>query len=223
MAKKRDVLRTDLRDEIKTDPNGKIWRDRELDEFLLQAYAKVQADCQYELPENEVDPATFNTVSGTAEYTLPSNFGRAQLVYSTDRKLYSITKQRAREIDPDDNDSGSPYRYYIRGTKIGFYPKPNTSETIYMLYLAELAFPTDDTTEIDYDDKFARVLIKYAAYLAWSSPRGNKQAALEKLDDYKEVLGAYKTSQLFRDNEIKYKTVRKRRNYYNPQGLNYWR
>ena len=42
MAKQRDDLRIELRDELKTDPNGKIWRDRELDRFL-QIYVAIFA------------------------------------------------------------------------------------------------------------------------------------------------------------------------------------
>jgi hypothetical protein len=40
----RAELRSDVKTELKKDPNGRIWSDAELNNYINKAYAKVQKD-----------------------------------------------------------------------------------------------------------------------------------------------------------------------------------
>jgi len=224
MALQRDDLRLELRDELKTDPNGKIWRDRELNRFLSRAYIKIQSDCHYSLPENEVAVSNITTVASTQEYTLPIDFGKLLNVRDVNSgHLAQITKQELLQAitGTSATNLGQPSRYYLRGLKIGFYPIPDSVRTIELLYNAFLAFPTDDVTDISYgDDEIEGVIIKYASYLAWSSPRGNRNEALARLQDYELLINSIKNRFLFQDRNIQYQTVRNTDSFYNPRGLN---
>lgn len=221
-AKNRVDLRRDLRDEFKTDPNGRIWQDRELNKFLGQAYLKIQADTNFNLPENQAAPDTFDTVAGTQEYSLPSNFGRMNqvLISSSNYPLEEVEIGALYQMFPQ-TVSGSPARYYLRNDKIGLHPIPNAVQTITRIFVNRFTFPADDTTVIDYnDDEIAGAIVKYAAYLAWSAPRGNRQTATEKLQDYNELMKSVKLHKIFRQRTLQYKTVRNTGQYYNPRGLN---
>lgn len=222
-AKNRVDFRQDLRDEFKTDPNGRIWRNRELNKFLGQAYLQIQADTNFNLPENQAAPDTFATTAGTQEYNLPANFGRMSkiLIANSNFPLDDINLEDLYEKFPTQNESGSPTRYYLRNNKIGLHPIPDAAYTLTRLFKNRFTFPDDDTTVIDYDDdEIAGAIVKYAAYLAWSAPRGNRQTAIEKLQDYKELMKAIKLHKIFRQRTLQYKTVRNTGQYYNPKGLN---
>lgn len=218
-AKKRDALRTQLRAELMTDPSGKIWSNTQLNDFLAQAYRKIQSDTQFGMEENESATDSFSTVDGTAEYDLPTNFGRMEAVNISSQPLTLTTLKKIKQRNPG-TVTGSPTEYYIRGTKIGLHPTPIEAKTVEELFISAFVFPVNDTTVIDYDDdEIERALIKYGAYLAWSSPRGNRATALEKREDYNEVMGSIKLRKLFRDRNIDYKTVRRSRHNYNPRAL----
>jgi len=221
----RGDLRTQLRDELKTDPNGKIWRDRELNRFLTRAWNKVQSDMQYGFDENEVIIGTITTVSLQEEYTLPSNFG--EMLNVKDQNSWTLDEITKRDLErrtnnTDAENTGQPTVYYLRAAKIGFWPIPIDVRTIEILYNAILTFPTDDTTALDItnlDLDFA--LVKYSAYLAWSSLRGNRRTALDKLEDYKDVLKDLKFRYLFKSRSMNMRTQKTTDNYYNPRGLNW--
>lgn len=222
-AKNRVDLRQDLRDEFKTDPNGRIWQNRELNKFLGQAYLQIQADTNFNLPENQAAPDTFSTAAGTQEYNLPANFGRMNkvLIANSNFPLEEIELGALYEKFPAQTESGSPTRFYLRNNKIGLHPIPNAVQTITRLFVNRFTFPANDSDLIEYDDdEIAGALVKYAAYLAWSAPRGNRQTAIEKLQDYKELMKAIKLHKIFRQRTLQYKTVRNTGQYYNPRGLN---
>lgn len=219
-AKTVSQLIDDLRDEIKTDPNGRIWRDRELRRFLSRAYLKIQADAMFNFPENQAAPTALVTVAGTQEYNLPTSFGRMIkiLIGGSDYPLTMITLENV----PQQGETGSPTEFYLRNDQIGFHPIPDNAYTLTQIYRKKFLFPDEDTEAIDYDDdEVADTMVKYASYLAWASPRGNRATAIEKLQDYKELLSALKHAKMFRSKTLSYKTVRNTGQYFNPRGLNY--
>lgn len=223
-AKTVSQLIIDLRDEIKTDPNGKIWRDRELRRFLSRAYLKIQADAMFNFPENQAAPTALATVGGTQEYNLPASFGRMVelVIASSNYPLEIISLDKLYSLYPQQSEAGTPTRFYLRNDKIGLHPIPDAVYTLTQIYRKKFAFPTVDTQVIDYDDdEVADTMVKYASYLAWSSPRGNRATAVEKLQDYKELLSALKHAKMFRSKTFSYKTVRNTGQYFNPRGLNY--
>lgn len=199
VAQNRAQLRASFRNEIKTDPNGKIWSDAEVNNFADIALLKLQRDGDFRWAENENGSTTFTLVAGTREYSLPSDFGRMELVQRSSDILEMTTFEDVRYHNPLDVQS-TPNEYYLRGSNIGFDPVPNAGTTVNAYYRKRLPYLTSDVVTIVFvDPSFAHAIVKYMAYLAWSSPRGNKQHALEKLDDYKETLSVLRTAYLFRD------------------------
>jgi hypothetical protein len=211
-------LRTDLRNELFTDPNGKIWKDALLNDYINQAYLRVESDGQFLWDENEHATVSAFTVSGTAEYDLPTNLVRTQCVKFNGIELEQVTKSELFKRYPSET-YGTPYCYYIRANKIGFYPTPNLVGTYELLFLSKADVLDEDTDEIIYPDDFARAIVKYASYLAWSSPRGNRQTAEEKLVDYTRIIqmliSSYQTKEQF-----DYRVRRNYRNSFNPKGIN---
>ena len=57
-----------------------------------------------------------------------------------------------------------------------------------MFYKKKLSSLSSDTDTIEFPDDFADAIVKYAKYLAWSSPRGNRDSANEALADYSQQL-----------------------------------
>jgi len=62
MATTRSQLRADVRTELKKDPNGKIWSNPELNNYINKAYLKVQKDGNFQWRENQAN-TTFSTVA----------------------------------------------------------------------------------------------------------------------------------------------------------------
>ncbi len=87
---------------------------------------------------------TLNTVQGTQEYNLVSNFADidAQNITSvslqgdTNKKLIYWPYENLRGSNPDFDLVGTsvPDRYYLKGGSIGFYPSPNAAFVVFIDY-----------------------------------------------------------------------------------------
>ncbi len=183
--------------EIKTDPNKKIWNDATLTGYLNQAIRRVEKDGNYDWDEC-AESGTVSLVGGTQEYTLPSDFVRLEYItFGSAETLTKTTKMDVLRLG--DTSQSKPTSYYIRGGKVGFWSTPDQAYTATMLYRKSIAALSSSALTLEFSDKFAPALIKYAAYLAWSSPRGNAQEAQSKFNDYRLELESLKTSELFND------------------------
>lgn len=109
----RAQLRTKLRTEIKIDPNGKVWNDTTLDQFINSAYFQVQKDGNFNWRENDGN-YSFSLTSGTQEYTLPTGFIRTDLVRYAGTELFPTSKVDLKRIYSS-FVNGTPSRYYING------------------------------------------------------------------------------------------------------------
>ena len=205
MASTRADLRSDLRTELKKDPNGKIWGDPSLNWYLKTAYIKFQKDGNYEWREND-----WNTTytPSAQETTLPSDFGKVVLVrynWSELKKTDKITLKR----EVTEFQSWTPSRYYIYWSNIGTDTIPSAG-TVDLDYRSINAFPTDDTTEIAYWDDFDIAIIKYAAFLAWSSIDGKQNTAANELQEYELELSTLYSTYIFDDiNDLTYRLQRR--------------
>lgn len=212
--------RTKFRNEVKIDPNGKVWDNTMVNGFFNDAYLKVQADGHFNWPgTTEQTSDTVSLVAGTQEYTAPTNIALVELVTLSTTPLYPIDFVEAKRRNLT-NAQGTPSRYYFRGEKIGFDPIPNSSGTVNIYFRAILASLSADGDTIKLPDNFVPAIVKYMAYLAWSSPRGNYDTAQQKLADYERELSLLKLTYLVKDlSSLDYSVQRRAISYNRPDVL----
>lgn len=212
MAKTLADLRSQLQTELR-DPNDKIWNTSSKNQYLNSAYFQIQKDNNFQW--------RWNIASSTlaSPYVLPTDFTIMDLVTKDTTTLYLIDKIALRRSYKDITTTGNAICYYYDGANLGLYPVDTSSLTID--YRKKLTALSDDTDAIELPDDFADGIVKYAKYLAWSSPRGNRDSASEALSDYGQQLamlvGSYglndmnnlnfgiqrsSSSQVYRDNAI---------------------
>jgi len=206
-------LRTDLRNEIKIDPNWKIWSDSVLNSAINRAYTRVQADWNFEWREHDAN-TTITTVSWTQEYSLTSNisdFIRIELVRYEWDDLFKTTKVALKRKFATFTSS-IPIRYYIRWTVIGLDPTPNAAWTLDIDYKKKLTALSSDSDTIDFPDDFDLLIIKYASYLVWNTARWNRQTAQEKIQDYQDILNMLLWTYIqYDENDYQFLTARQRK------------
>lgn len=165
-------LRSNARQQYtKIDPNWKIRDDNLVDFYINEAYYKVQRDWNYDWKVCE-QYANLET-DGSAMYDLPTTFVRIE-----DLTINWIEPKRIKrsEIIRSDELTGVPYYYYIHRKQIGFYPVPDGTVNIDMIYREKLPKLTDEQwTELDEDFDWAISL--YAAYLMLLSVEKTEKAS----------------------------------------------
>ena len=130
-------LRTKLRNELKIDPNGKIWSDSDLTNKINVAYFQVQKDWNFEWRENQTN-TTESTVVWTQDYALPSDFIRLRLLRYNWQQLYKVDyitlKRKLATFS-----SWQPNKYYLYGSNYWLDPIPDAVWTIDFDYLKKLS------------------------------------------------------------------------------------
>jgi len=187
MDKSLATLRSQLQTELR-DPNDKTWTTSAKNQYINRAYFQVQKDNKFKWRENE------KTVTLSSPYTIPTDFVMAEVVVKGTNFVRLIDKTALRKRGYNLTDTAEePTFYYYTGTTISFYPVISADVTLD--YRKKLTSLTDDSDVIAFPDDFADAIIKYAKYLAWSSPRGNRQSANEALADYGQdlalLMGSY--------------------------------
>lgn len=176
------------------DPNGRIFTsDGLLLNFLNAAQLFHQQKGGFRWPENEGSSASIALVSGTREYAQPTNFGMFE-VFVRDGETINATDEMEFEevirLNPT-NIEGTPSRFYLRGSNIGFEPIPNVTETGTLYFRKKLAALTAvDTTNIGFGDDHVEALLDLMEYFGWASlpdPSGKYKTLSEnKLSSYLE-------------------------------------
>lgn len=182
-------LRGNLRTELKIDPNGRIWNDATLNGYLVEAVNQIQQDGNYDWHFNDAEGSD-NTVASQTSYDLPTDFVR--LEYDT-VKINGVSMQKAdyRWLWRDKlfDSTGDPTFYALRGTKIYFALTPDTGgDSITYLYRKKLATMSADTDDSGLDTEFDNALVKWAAYLAWSTVEGRENKGIAAAQDYQEAM-----------------------------------
>lgn len=175
MAKSLAQLRSQLQQELR-DPNDKIWNSTSKNRFINRAYLQVQKDNNFEWRENK------ESTTLSSPYTIPSDFVIMETVFDGTNELDVADKIRLKKQNKDLTTTGEPRWYYYEGTTLALYPVSTTD--IDIDYKKQLAALSGDSDTIDFPDAFAEAIVAYARYLAWSSPRGNRQEAEGALQDY---------------------------------------
>ena len=186
------TLRTKFNSEVKINKNNKIWSTSTVDQYINAAVVQIQKDNGFSWRENSASDSTSAT-SGTAEYSLPSDFIRMDLVRFNLQPLKQTSKKDI-QMTQQTSASGTPAAYYINGTVYGLHPTPTAGETINLDYFKRL--PTITTSQdSSFPEDFDDATIKYAAYLAFSTYRPKYADSEQRLRDYRiainTLLSAY--------------------------------
>ena len=214
------ALATGLRNYIKADPNDKIWSTAIKQAALNSAYFQIQKDGNFKWPQNE-GLGTIATTGGTAEYSLPTDFIRMDLVQWNDvgGTISPTTKDSVMRNFP--TGQGRPAQYYIWNQKIGFNQTPDISYTANILYRKRLATMTASVDSL-FPDDFDDAIVRWAAYVLWSTTK-NQQKTAQALEDYKMLVQSLKNAYLFQDTSMlsfPYQRGESRRLRYDPKILN---
>lgn len=176
-------LRTLTRQQYRFDPNGRVFGNDELDNYIKQSYEHVQNEMWLLLDEKE----SLAISSGTQEYALPTT-----LVTIADDGVLIDTfplQQSTFEFTSGRTSQAKPTMYYLREKStwpyIGFIDIPDASYTIsifYKGYRPTLSSSQDATTPTRFD----LLIALYASYIAEYTLRGNTQNAINKLQAYNQ-------------------------------------
>ena len=206
----RSELRTQLKDEIKKDPNGKIWSNDVLDRFINQGYFKFQKDGNFQWRENEGN-TTF-TLTWVQEYAIPTDYGKTNLVRYNGTTLYKTSKLRLKR-EYTSFVWGTPSKYYTYGAFIGFDVIPNVSGTIDWDYQKINKLAAADGTESDYDTDFDNAIVLYATFRAFSTIPELAGVARAKFQEYEIERDNLYSSYIFDDTSDLHFTVPRGRSF----------
>jgi hypothetical protein len=190
------VLKASFNNDVRINKNYKLWSEALVEDYVNQAYFQVQKDASFSWPENQTSVAL--TITG-AEVTLPADFITVDMVKHGDNTLQKIDKLEL--IDRNNNAvSGEPTYYYLYGGKIGFDKIPTKTTTLY--YKKKLPEMTS-LVDSSFSSLFDLMIIKYAAYLAFSTYLPNDQRGVMRLNDYQAQFDSIFGYQ-FNDNNISF-------------------
>jgi hypothetical protein len=133
------VLITDLIEQVRREANEPLtggfigdteWSDI-LTEGLYEIYTRVKIADQNHFEGDR----TIALVGGTQEYELPTDIVMRSItdvkLIDTDGRRLSMNYVRHQDVPSTPSSTGRPYLYYIRDTKIGFWPIPDGSMPSY--------------------------------------------------------------------------------------------
>lgn len=135
MASSLADLVSKLRNELKIDPNDKVWNQSTKEQYINDAYVQIQRDGEYNWRECQVeDNTSIAMVPGTEKYALPSDFTRLDYVQTVDNlfvlRATILSKVRTR----GNTGNAAPNEYFIYGNNIGFYPIPDKAFITLILF-----------------------------------------------------------------------------------------
>jgi hypothetical protein len=118
---------------------------------------------------------TITTVAGTQEYTLSTEFSdideqniqSVAIQGTAEKKLpyVSFSQLRAQQPDFDLDAQGMPELYYVKGGKIGFYPKPGAAYSVDVDYYKLPTSMDDDNDAPIIPVNYREALVHYALSL----------------------------------------------------------
>ena len=122
MAKDRQTIRSELRDDLGIDPNGRVWSDTTLNQLIHEGEIEV-ARRNIAITELETS-ATFTTTVGSREYpfsTIASDLLRViSVIYDVASKVnYTASTIAFADSNPDTiTDSASGFGSFVAGMKL---------------------------------------------------------------------------------------------------------
>lgn len=164
-------LRNELHDTNDSIDSSPLWTDTELLEYLVDAENEVCWRAYAIEDRTTASVVTINITSGTQEYPL-----NAKVIFAQTCKLTSngqwLDKKSENEIRRDNSSylttSGTPTMFWEREGYIGFYPKPNASDTASLIvYRLPLTALSASNTTPSVNSKYYEAMKKWAKYRAY--------------------------------------------------------
>ena len=151
------------------------------------------------------DETSLSITSGTAEYTLPSDFSKLIYIKTSediDEGGYVLDMISIRDIPNYTGEAQVLYtKYYLRGTKIGFVPTPTASSTFKYRYLTKASRLTLNSDLLDLPDNGTYIIKDYMLYRAHQKLM-NQQTALAYKMNYEDGLNKLIASLVDRDGHL---------------------
>lgn len=115
--------------------------------------------------------STISTVAGQANYDLPTDLGRIEVVIDSDddRRLDQVAPADAWDQYGGDFPDGTPTTFFVWGSKIYLLPVPTKNETdAYTIhYYGSVSTLDNDSSEPAWEDRFHMLLADYAISKVW--------------------------------------------------------
>jgi hypothetical protein len=167
--------------------------------WLNEAYAIVRNELNLVNQEYFAsDIQTLSVVSGTAEYSLPSDFSDLLTLYVSGASPQQIVLPIPLSEIP--SYAGTTPRYYLRGSVLGITPTPDAAATWYYRYVSRATELTANTDSIDLPDNAFYAVTDFMwgrAYQKLTSP--NSSVYFGK---FKEWSDRMKTTSIKRDSGL---------------------
>lgn len=213
------ALVSELNDELKIDKKNKLWSLPAKERALNNAYFQVQKDMQFKIRECQ-EQFDIATQGGVREYDLASDFIHVDVVLYNNEEIHETEKtELAVEQRFANNVQGLPNEYYLWGLQIGFDPIPSSAGVCSIYGARKLPKMVTPSQGCVLPEDYNLAIVKYAAYLIWSGPRGNRQTAQEKATDYKQEMNTLKTAYLLRRTRGLRWRPKRRKRYSSPRSL----
>lgn len=200
-------LRIKSRKEIKIDPNGKIWGDAEMNDYINDAIFQVQKDWGFKWTQNMAN-TSYNLTSWTRTYALPTWFISIDIVrynwtelLMTDKK--TVKRQYASFV------AWTPSEFYIDWSNISYNVIPNVTWLIDFDFYKKLTVLSADTDECAFPEDYDSAIIKYVAYLAWGTSKGSEQTSQIKLQEYSKKVDSLVQTYLYNNTNLRFSTARR--------------
>lgn len=200
----RSTLRTAVRNELKIDPNGRIWSDSVINSALVKAVTKIEQDGNYDWHFNDAENSQ-STVISTGTYNLPTGFVRVEGPVKwngqvLDSTSYKYLKSAYSTLAVD----GTPTVYYLRGSLIGLFQRPDAIQTLEYPYRKELTAMSSDSDDSGMESKFDEAITQYASYLCWKQIQGREDKATQAIQYYKEAMEGLYAQYLGRRDDVNF-------------------
>jgi len=187
-----ETLRSKFNNDVRINKSFQLWSQNIVDQYLNQAYFQVQKDGNFDWSETQ-ESAVVSMTSN--EGALPSDFVALSLVKVGDNSPEMGDKIQLLKENTNLSKSGDPSKYYLYGGNIGFDVVPVNTVTIY--YRKQLT-DMDSTTPVAsaFPSRFDLAIVKYAAYLAFSTYLPNDPRGASRLVDYNEQINSISNYQI---------------------------
>lgn len=148
-----------------------------------------------------MDEYTFNLVSGTGEYPLPTDFIKMDVVTYNGQSLKKTDRGTLKKMVNGAFTSGNPYAYYITGSNIGFYPIPvgGVAGLEYFKKLPTLTEVQGSELPSEFDD----AICTYASYIAFNGVNKIDKATVMRAD-YQDIMSTLLMSYIYDDLNVSY-------------------
>lgn len=169
-------------------------------EWLNEGYLRARADLNMPIKELYASDGTtaLSVVAGTSEYALAADFGGILKVWDADNGV-GLEPIDVQDIeDWNELSTGTPARYYVRGSYIGFVPQPDSGYGVTYRYTK---LPSELTSYYDVIDLPNALGYAMKDFLMWRAKQKLRHAdANTYLESFERSVATAKTQAINRDN-----------------------